>query len=634
MQQIHSVVHQARRRVWMNLFLRSLPWTLTGALTVLLVTRLVQQILGVVIPNISASTETGFVLGYREIILGLLGASLISSLIYMIVKRPSAIAIAREVDERAELKESLSTALCMEKTRETDPWAHSMINTAEERARTVKVAQILPMEWTRAWAYPVAASVALLLVWTTVKNFDLMNITKKRDEIVKKQADVVVAKTQVKKSEEEIKKALDKAGIAMKEDEKGEPFSDASPEPTKADEILRGALKNLTKAADKLNEAKESEQAKELAAMKDMMEQLKAPGPGPMDEMSRMMARGEFGKAEQALQELSKQLAAGSMSPSAKEQMAKQMQNMAKQLQNLSQTQKNAAETLKKAGLDEKTAQEIAKKMQTDPAAAKEQLQKELEEQKKQSGDKQTPEQKKAEDQAKSMCEAGMKCNSMGEKMGQMAQNMSKDGMSQEGQEAMSQMGEQMSEMEQAQQNANNIADALSDIQQQMQEMGGNMQGNQSGKLHNSDMVGEFMEGEEFSQGGGSGGPGRSGGGRGPEEEQAQYTIVKEKADVKTQKGQIISSRLVWGEQVKGESVAEFTDAVERGQNAAAEAFETMRVHREYQGAVRHYFGRLEEAAKKAKSGAATPATAPATAPAQAPKDAVPAQDAKPADKK
>ena len=64
--------------------------------------------------------------------------------------------------------------------------------------------------------------------------------------------------------------------------------------------------------------------------------------------------------------------------------------------------------TMKKAGLDEKTAQEIAKKMQTDPAAAKEQLKKELEEQKKQSGDKQqTPEQKKAEEQAKSMCEAG-----------------------------------------------------------------------------------------------------------------------------------------------------------------------------------------------------------------------------------
>lgn len=627
MQQIHSVVHQARRRVWMNLFLRSLPWTLTGAVVILLVTRLVQQVLGIVIPNISASTQTGFVLGYREIILGLVVLAVTSSLIYMIAKRPSALAVAREVDERAELKESLSTALCMEKMRDTDPWAHSMINTAEDRARTVKVSQILPLEWTRAWAYPVAAGVALLLVWTTVKNFDLMNITKKRDEIVKKQADIVVAKTQVKKSEEEIKKALDKAGIAMKEDDKGEPFSDNSPEPVKADEILRGAMKQLTNAADKLNEAKENEQAKELAAMKDMMEQLKAPGPGPMEEMSRMMARGEFGKAEKALQELSANLGAGTMTSEQKEQMAKQLQNMAKQLQNLSQTQKNAAETLKKAGLDEKTAQEIAKKMQTDPAAAKEQLKKELEEQKKQSGDKQqTPEQKKAQDQAKSMCEAGMKCNSMGDKMGQMAQNMGKDGMSQEGQEAMGKMGEQLSEMEQAQQNANNISDALSDIQQQMQEMGGNMQGNQNGKLHNDEMVGEFMEGEEFNQGGGSGGPGRSGGGRGPEEEAAPYTLTKEKANVKTQKGQIISSRLVYGEQVKGESVAEFSDAVERGQSAAAEAFETMRVHREYQGAVKHYFGRLEEAAKKAKSGP--------NAPAQAPKDAPAAPDAKPVDKK
>ena len=156
--------------------------------------------------------------------------------------------------------------------------------------------------------------------------------------------------------------------------------------------------------------------------------------------------------------------------------------------------------------------------------------------------------------------------------------------------------------------------------QQQMQEMGSCMQGNQNGKLHNSEMVGDFQEGESFNQGAGSGGPGRSGGGRGPEEEAASYKLSKEKANVKTQKGQIISSRLVWGEQVKGESVAEFSDAVERGQNAAAEAFETMRVHREYQGAVKHYFGRLEAEAKKAKGGP--------SAPAQAPKDAAPAPDA------
>ena len=314
MQKIHNDVNQARLRVWMNLFLRSLPWTITGAVTIILLARLVQQIIGIPIATISAKTATGFILGYRELALALGALAILSSIIYVFIKRPSPGAIAREVDERADLKESLSTALCLEKTRDTDPWAHSMINTAEEQARTVQVSRILPIEWTRAWAYPVAASVALLLVWTTVKNFDLGGLTKKREEIAKKQADVVVAKTQVKKSEDEIKKALDKAGIAMKEDDKGDPFSDNSPEPVKADEIRRAALKNLTKAADKLEDAKNSEQAKELQAMKDMMEQLKAPGPGPLDEMSRMLARGEFGKAEQARQELAQQLAAGSMS--------------------------------------------------------------------------------------------------------------------------------------------------------------------------------------------------------------------------------------------------------------------------------------------------------------------------------
>jgi hypothetical protein len=59
--------------------------------------------------------------------------------------------------------------------------------------------------------------------------------------------------------------------------------------------------------------------------------------------------------------------------------------------------------------------------------------------------------------------------------------------------------------------------------------------------------------------------------------------------------------------------------AVERGQQSAAEAFETMRVHREYQPAVKHYFGRLEEVAKKAKGGGTAPAAPSGQAPANAP---------------
>jgi len=77
----------------------------------------------------------------------------------------------------------------------------------------------------------------------------------------------------------------------------------------------------------------------------------------------------------------------------------------------------------------------------------------------------------------------------------------------------------------------------------------------------------------------------------------------------------------VYGEQVKGESTAEFADAVEAGAQNAAEAIENKQVPREYQEAVKRYFGTLGEKVKADRPPAATtppaspatPATPPAT---------------------
>jgi hypothetical protein len=210
MQPIYSVIRNARARIVLNLFLRALPWTLAAALGVLLITRITQQLLGLVINTVTTRENGTIIPGYREISLILLALAILSSIIYVIIKRPTPLAIAREIDERADLKESLSSALCVERATD-NPWSQAVIDTAIDRARTVKIAQILPLEWTRAWAYPIAAGVALLIVWTTVKNYDLLHVTKKRDEIVQKQAQVVVAKAQAQKAEDQRHRAGEQA---------------------------------------------------------------------------------------------------------------------------------------------------------------------------------------------------------------------------------------------------------------------------------------------------------------------------------------------------------------------------------------------------------------------------------------
>ena len=56
---------------------------------------------------------------------------------------------------------------------------------------------------------------------------------------------------------------------------------------------------------------------------------------------------------------------------------------------------------------------------------------------------------------------------------------------------------------------------------------------------------------------------------------------------------------MVYGSQIRGEATAQFGEAVNASAVQAAEAIESMQVPREYHDAVRHYFGRLERAAKQ-----------------------------------
>jgi hypothetical protein len=58
---------------------------------------------------------------------------------------------------------------------------------------------------------------------------------------------------------------------------------------------------------------------------------------------------------------------------------------------------------------------------------------------------------------------------------------------------------------------------------------------------------------------------------------------------------------MVQGSQIKGESTAAFSEAVQSATTEASEAIETKRIPREYESAVQSYFGRLDKAAKDAK---------------------------------
>jgi hypothetical protein len=589
MQHVKSAVRSAQWRLTIVRFFARFALLLTIGVFALFVATLMDRLLGVFIdwtiaPYIAA------------------GTALVGALLWSLFTRPRTLAAARVLDERAGLRESLSTALCVE--HQTDTWSKAVVLTAEEKARTLRVAQAIPIEAPSRWYVPAFAILGTAILWASLPRYDLLGLFAKRGEKQVNQQEILQVKADVKAKDDKLSEMLAKAGVELKKEEKNDDAIGKPPTELSAEEIRRSAVRKLTDVNEKLNQMQQSERQQQLQGLKDQMKQLKQPGPGPLQELSKNMAKGDFAKAQENLQDLQKKLEDSKLSPQEKEQLTEQLKNLSEQLKNQAAKQEELKNLMQKAGMDKKSAEELAKQAAKNPDAVK----KALEQMKNLSPE----DQKKLMESAMAMAKSMQQGDKMSEAMQQASKGMSQEGMSKEGQQAMQQMAQQLSEMEQMAQEGKSLEAAMSEAQQQLKEMGGKCdnpgecQGcKEGGKCEGGNCPGNkngmWRQGDSSSQGKGSGGPGK-GDGASPEQQAADFKMEKKKANTKTGAGPIISTRLVQGDQVRGESTADFESAVETAKGEAAEALESNRVPREYQDAVKKYFGTLEKKADAASA--------------------------------
>lgn len=604
MQHVKGAVRAASIRLFIVGFFARFATLTTLAIVALFIATLLDRLLGVAI-------------NWKLALWVACGIAFAGALGWSIAKRHREIAAARVLDERAGLRESLSTALCVEKSE--DSWAKAVVLNAEEKARSLRVANAIPIEAPQRWYVPVFAALCVGILWMSLPRYDLLGLFAKRHEAQDHQQEIVQVKAEVKAKEDKLSEMLAKAGVDMKKEAQDDAATGKPPTEVNPDEIRRAAVKKLTDVNDRLNQLQSSEKQQQLKSLQDQLKQLKQPGPGPLQELSRNLAKGDFSKAQENLAELQKKLEGSSLSPQEKEQVKAQLDGLAKQLKDQASKQEELKNLMQQAGVDKKTAEQLAKQAAQNPEAVK----KALEQMKNMSPEQQ----KKLVESAMAMSKSMSQCDNMSQSMNQMAQSMSKEGMGQAGKEAMQKLSQQMSEMEQMSQEAQALQAAASEAKQQLKEMGGKCEaeGECDGCKNGGDCKGGncknaknglWREGDTNRNGSGSGGPGH-GDGKSPEQQAADYRTEKRKANSNTQGGPIIGTRLVYGEQVRGESAAEFASAVETAKGSAAEALEAMRVPREYQEAVKNYFGTLEKKAVDANGKPATESGAKPDAPAK-----------------
>lgn len=569
MNEVTHVLNRAARRLFVDRLLRSLPFTLSVALAALLLLLLVERLFAVGLDWRLA----GWVAG---------ASALGASILWSVMKTRDRAAVARLVDREARLRESLSTALSLE--GRTDAWSLAAIEQARDRAKAIDMRRALPFRAPRRWPAPIIAGMVFAIVWVAAPQADLFG--REREDKAERQltADVEQAKAETQVIDEQLKEMLAKLGEEPPVDP--QEGSAEQPELNTPDEIRRAAIRRLTDAQDRLDALRSDGQSRSMDELRDQLRQLRQPGMGPINELVSAMQRGDFAKSSEKLAELMNHITEGALSPDQKKRLQEQLGKLADQMRQLAEKKENLENQLRQAGLDPgklNTPGALEEAVRNAQGLSEQQRQELLQ-------------------RIQDSQNAGERLGSMAQAMRQAAQNFSDDGRS--GMEDMSQLAMELSDLEILEQELAQIDAAKSfawgKITELSQCLGGPMP-----------ELSPFQQWRDrklplaLRRGAGDG-SGRFG-------SNVDTDTTKVKAPTKTNPGPIIGSTLVEGEQVRGESHAQFTELVVAGEQAAAEAIESKTTPREYHDALKHYFGRL-----KAKADAET-ATEPVAEPAQAP---------------
>ena len=576
-----EAIQRLLRRAWWRLVLIDLIATLAVTLTATAMLLVLWRVLQSLVP---LPGQWGVVAGIAA------GAAFVIALVWSLVRTRPGSPVARRVDERAGLRETLSTALCVGANQ--DAWSKATVELAGRTAQGVDLKSTLPVEAPRYWPAPVAAwGLFGILLMVPVLNLPAMMGREVPPPTPREQVEQVSA--EVEQMKEDLKAEAARLGVDIEFDDDEAAENALVPTELTPEEIQAAAVKQLTQLTDKLAEQMEEKGAEQLEALEKQLEQLRQPGPGPAQELARARARGVLDKAREELSKLAQQMRDGDLSEDQQQQLQKQMENLAQQMEQLAQQRKETEQALRKAGM----SSEQAKKLAMDPEAlqkALEQMQNMSEEQKQQ-----------LMQQAQAQAQACQQCSGMSQAMAQMAQNMSQQGMNAQGQQAMDQLGDMLSEMEMMAGDMASMQAMMDAAQQRMGQMGQGFCQNPG--LAEGDgrwgETGRWSAGDTSMLGNGSGGPGK-GNGAGPDAKETSVTFNNTKANVNTQQGPIIGSRMVYEGQIRGESRVEFAQSAEAAAASASDAIESMRVPREYEAAVMKYFGALREKAEPAQDAA------------------------------
>jgi hypothetical protein len=534
--------------------------------------------------------------------------------------------LARLIDERGGLRESLSTAVWIERSGEgasrLGEWGGAAVRDAERVSERVSPRSLVGVRVPRGWwAAPVLAGL-----------FFVVGVFPEGGLLATFRVGSGVDGTgQVEEAVQDTEAALEEARDELREAASGSPearellerLEDPTLEELKSDpeRYRREVMKRLSEARLGLEEMSEGAEASSVEAAKKKLMSMRVPASAQdpdMASLAKALQRGDLSAAQRALSALQEKLASGELTDEEMEQLAKAMEELAEELEAAAQRNSEMEEALRRAGIDPSLAD--------DPEALREAIENAegLSERQKQQLQKAANANRAANERLKEAAGACRQCAGGGSKSG--GQSGASGSGAQQMAEGMSRLGSSIGGMQGSAERAASMRAAANAMQRKMRAMGGGASGGSRGEQRDLSgmFAGEAREPSPFDpppekhqqpgvqgiaeggsgrgQGGGSGAGGRgagSSGGAGLADRGADPNEVDLESDLADSiygEGPVVGTEFVDADGVMiPESRAALAEIVADAERSALESSASNdRVFpAEYHDAIRAYFERL-----------------------------------------
>ena len=483
---------------------------------------------------------------------------------------PSKMQASLLLDERLKLHERFSTVLLLSGFE--DPFAKAACDEARIIAERVNLQKHFPVRLSRCWIYAVGVWLITGALVVFMPQKDLLGFMRKHQQQQQQVQRVQQAKVEVRDAAEPVKLAVQQLGDEDLADALSKLESaEGLPKNAEPQDIKRQAIRTLGELSEQI---RKMHGGKSPADSVNLMQQMFRQLPGSVDTFSQTLrqalAKGNFGQASSALNQLQKQLAQGELSEQQRKLLAEQLQDLAKQLQELAQKNEAFEKELEKLGLDKSLANLSDKKLRE--ALGKLGL----------SADKIDQLLQKASESQM----ACSRCAALGQALAACGAGVS--GLSAD---ELAAAMEQLDELEAIKQQLMLAQASLDEISRAIACLG-------KGMCDGPGMQGPFMEGLSQGTGPGTGGPGIGYGPRGTTQT-AETATQKTRVINKPGEGPAIASWYFKDSQTLNQAKRDFSEVIAAARDGAAEAISENQVPRKYEEAVKKYFSQLEQSGSK-----------------------------------